>query len=297
MKKLFYLSALTLIYSTACSTNKNKPIATGTFEATEIVLSAENSGTIKQLFTDEGSVVQANDILLVIDTMQLHLKKKQLNASIKALEQRQPSVSIQIAAYNQQISNLLSDKKRIEQLVLDKAMPQKSLDDLIAQIQVIEKQKEALSESLGNSNSGLENEINALFAQLDQLNDQLNRCIVRAPINGTILMKYGEIGELAIPGKALLKIADMQTIYLRAYIQAEQLAELKIGDSLNVSDGMNTATPRTYRGIVSWISNDAEFTPKNILTHNERSNLVYAVKIAIKNDGYLKIGMYGECYK
>ena len=293
--KVKYLSiALAVILFSACN-NKNKEFdASGVFETTEIIVSAKGSGEILQFIISEGQEVDAGQTLGVIDTTQLYWRKVQLLSSGKAMDSRQVNVSVQVAALNEQLATTRREQQRFTQLIKDNAANQKQLDDINAQISTLEKQLAAQTETLKNNNSGITNEQQSLIAQVAQIDDQIKNSIIKSPIKGTILGKYAEAGELAIQGKALFKVADMNNMFLRAYITASQLTELKIGQQVKVFSDMGKSDRREYQGTVTWISDKAEFTPKTIQTRDVRANLVYSVKIAVRNDGYIKKGMYGE---
>ncbi|HOO84107.1 MAG TPA: HlyD family efflux transporter periplasmic adaptor subunit [Prolixibacteraceae bacterium] len=292
MRPFIFFTAVILMLA-SCKDNGEQYDASGTFEATEIMVSSEANGKILQFDVQEGQVLEQLQVVGFIDSMQLHLKKQQLLASMSALKARRPEVSKQIAALEQQIKTAKSEKQRIENLVKANAANQKSLDDVNAQIAVLEKQLTAQKSTLDISNRGISEDLVSMEIQVEQINDQLNKCRIYSPINGTLLVKYAEAGELAMPGKALYKVADLENMTLRAYITSDQLTQLKIGQTVKIYADFGEDT-REYPGTVSWISGKAEFTPKTIQTKNERENLVYAVKIAVKNDGYLKIGMYGQ---
>jgi len=288
------LLIINLLLFSACN-NKNKEYdASGVFETTEIIVSAKGSGEILQFIISEGQEVDAGQTLGVIDTTQLYWRKVQLLSSGKAMDSRQVNVSVQVAALNEQLATTRREQQRFTQLIKDNAANQKQLDDINAQISTLEKQLAAQTETLKNNNSGITNEQQSLIAQVAQIDDQIKNSIIKSPIKGTILGKYAEAGELAIQGKALFKVADMNNMFLRAYITASQLTELKIGQQVKVFSDMGKSDRREYQGTVTWISDKAEFTPKTIQTRDERANLVYVVKIAVKNDGYIKKGMYGE---
>jgi HlyD family secretion protein len=257
------------------------------------MVSSEASGKILHFVAQEGELLQPGNEIVLIDTLQLFLKKQQLLASINALQSRRPEVNKQIAALQQQIATAKSEKQRAENLVKANAANQKMLDDINAQIVVLEKQLAAQKSTLDISNRGISEDVATMEIQVAQLDDQLLKCHIATPINGTLLVKYAQVGELAMPGKVLFKVADMESMILRAYITSDQLTQLKIGQTVKVFADFGEGT-REYTGTVSWVSGKAEFTPKTIQTKNERANLVYAVKIAVKNDGYLKIGMYGQ---
>ena len=283
-----------LIAFSSCGKSTDDFDAAGTFEATEITVSSEAMGRITNFDLVEGQELTENQVVGAIDSIQLYLKKQQLNASSKALNSRKPDIRKQLAAIDQQIETAKTERKRIQNLVTANAVNQKQLDDVNAQIAVLEKQQTALKSSLELTNSSLSGEEEALQLQIDQLEDQLKKCRIVSPIAGTVLTKYAEAGELASPGKALFKVADTKNIILRAYISSDQLTQLKIGQKVQVFSDSGEKDSKQYEGTISWIASKAEFTPKTIQTRDERANLVYAVKIAVKNDGLLKIGMYGN---
>lgn len=278
----------------SCGKSEDEYDAAGTFEATEVTVSAEAMGKITSFDAVEGQEVSENQTLGAIDTVQLYLKKQQLLASQKALISRKPDIKKQLAAVEQQIETAKTEKKRIENLLKANAINQKQLDDVNAQIAVLEKQQTALRSTLELNTNSISGENEALHIQIQQIEDQLAKCRIVSPISGIVLTKYAEKGELASPGKALFKVADVQNIILRAYVSNDQLSKLKLGQKVKVYSDSGESDSKAYEGTVSWISAKAEFTPKTIQTRDERANLVYAVKIAVKNDGLLKIGMYGN---
>jgi len=229
-----------------------------------------------------------------IDTLQLYLKKKQLLSNISATESKRLNESRQVASIQQQISNLQRERKRFKELVKENAANQKQVDDIDYQIMVLQRQLAATSEQIGSNNSSLTGQKGSIAAQIAQLEDQMRNSIITSPIQGTILTKYMEQGEFAAPGKPLFKVGNIQDMKLRAYITADQLTGLKIGQKVKVYADQGKADRKEYQGTVTWISSKAEFTPKTIQTRDERANLVYAVKIAVKNDGLIKEGMYGD---
>jgi HlyD family secretion protein len=278
----------------ACTGESGKYDASGVFEATEIIVSAKETGEILELNLREGDTVTAGSALGVIDTTQLFLKKKQLEASKGAIRARMSNVPKQIASLQQQITTQKQEQKRFENLVSRNAANQKQLDDINAQVVTLEKQLSAQLETLDNGNRGMLYEIASLDAQIEQLNDHIRNSVIRSPTKGTILAMYAERGELAMQGKSLFKFADVSRIFLRAYITADQLNQLKIGQRVTVYSDKGKSDRQAYEGVITWIADKAEFTPKTIQTRNERANLVYAVKIAVHNDGLIKIGMYGQ---
>ncbi|MCK9448020.1 MAG: HlyD family efflux transporter periplasmic adaptor subunit [Bacteroidales bacterium] len=285
---------LIILLFTACNNKNSRYDASGVFETTEIVVSAKANGEILYFDLMEGQEVKLGQSLGLIDTTQLYWRKVQLQSSLKAMDSRQVNVAVQVAVLQEQLTAAHREKERFTQLIKENAANQKQLDDINAQIATLEKQIAAQTETLKNSNSSLINEQQSLLAQMAQIEDQLKNAVIKSPATATVLGKYAEAGELAVQGKALFKLADMENMFLRAYITASQLIELKIGQAVKVFSDMGKSDHREYEGTVSWISDKAEFTPKTIQTRDERANLVYMVKIAVKNDGYIKKGMYGE---
>jgi HlyD family secretion protein len=288
------LILLAFVLLTACNNKKNQADATGVFETKEIIVSAKGSGEIMNFNVEEGETIKAFDLLGYIDTTQLYLKKLQLEMNSKAIRNQFVDIQKQTAALEQQIVTAQTEKTRIVNLLKSEAATSKQLDDINAQISMLEKQLEATKTSMQQSNSGVEDTKSGVAVQIAQINDQIKNSIIQSPIDGTILTKYAEQGELAMQGRPLFKVADLNNMYLRAYITASQLTELKIGQQVKVFSDMGKSDRREYQGTVTWISDKAEFTPKTIQTRDERANLVYAVKILVKNDGYIKKGMYGE---
>ncbi|WP_321519035.1 HlyD family efflux transporter periplasmic adaptor subunit [uncultured Bacteroides sp.] len=287
-------SAIATSLLSACGSRDGKYDATGTFEATEVVVSSEASGKLMEFNVTEGQLLEHGTQVGYVDTVQLYLKKLQLQANTTAVRSRKQDVNKQIAAIKQQIATQEREKNRWENLVKSNAANQKQVDDINAQIAFLQKQLAAQTSTLENSNASVTGESSALEIQIAQLEDQLQKCHISSPIKGTVLSKYAEQGELAVPGKALFKVADTENLFLRAYVTSDQLSKIKIGQSVKVFADFGADNVKEYPGTVSWISNKSEFTPKGIQTKDERANLVYAVKIAVKNRGEIKIGMYGE---
>jgi HlyD family secretion protein len=284
-------TALTVI---ACSSDEKGYDATGTFEATEVTVSAEQSGRIMSLNITEGQEVSGNEQLGLIDTVQLQLKALQLGATKETFEYQKPDIEKQIAATRQQIATAEKEQRRAANLVKDGAANQKQLDDANANVLVLRRQLEAQISSLGKSTRSLTSQSSATEIQRAQIIDQLKKCHISSPIQGTILEKYVECGDFATVGKPLFKVADMKDVYLRAYITSQQLEKVKTGQAVTVFSDYGNNKRKQYKGIITWISEHSEFTPKSIQTEDERADLVYAVKILVKNDGYIKLGMYGE---
>lgn len=289
----FMLIALLALLYTSCSKKDGQYDASGTFEATEVMVSSEVAGRILAFDIREGQVLIANQQVGYIDSLQLSLRKKQLESSIKAVASRRPEVQTQIAVIQQQIATAKTEKQRVENLVAANAANQKQLDDINASIALLEKQLAAQQSTLTSSSQGISDEISTLQVQIEQIEDQLSKSRIINPIDGTVLVKYSEVNELAAPGKPLYKVADMENMIFRAYITSDQLTKVKLGQTLKIYADFGEDR-REYDGVVEWISSKSEFTPKTIQTKDERANLVYAIKLAVKNDDYLKIGMYGE---
>jgi HlyD family secretion protein len=278
----------------SCSGNKNNFDASGSFEADETIISAEVTGVIRRFDLEEGQILTAGQPIGYIDSTLLFLKKKQLESQIRALIGKKPNITIQLSALQSQLKTAETERSRIEKLVAGDAATPKQLDDINAQIEILNKQIEATKSSLDISSEGISNDAEPLQIQMEQLEDQLAKCRLVSPQNGTVLTKIAKVNELATIGKPLYKIADLQNITLRAFITSAQLTQLKIGQKVKVFADFGEKETREYDGVISWISEKSEFTPKTIQTQDERTNLVYAVKITVKNDGYLKIGMYGQ---
>jgi HlyD family secretion protein len=268
--------------------------ATGTFEADEIIVSSEVSGTIEELDIEEGTLVNEGQVLGWIDSTQLHLRKKQLLAQISAILSKRPQIATQLASYRVQLETAERELKRVENLSKAGAATQKQVDDARAQAAVTQRQMEAHRSSLDISSQGLISETLPLSAQVEQVQDQLRRSRIVNPINGTVLNQYSEEHELVTPGKPLYKVADLSSLDLRAYISGNQLPQTKLNQRVTVLVDDGSGGYKEYAGIITWIAGKAEFTPKTIQTKEERADLVYATKVRVKNDGFLKVGMYGE---
>ncbi|KAF0153099.1 MAG: HlyD family secretion protein [Ignavibacteria bacterium] len=297
MKSLFIKIGLVVLLAAVligCGNGIGKFDATGTFESEEIIVSSEATGKLVKLNLNEGSQLKQNEIVALVDTVQLYLKKKQLEASVKAVLSKQPDVNIQLAAVKKQIETAETEKRRIENLVKANAATTKQLDDIDSQLEVLNKQYDAAKSNLTITKTGLQNEALPLLAQIEQIQDQINRSVVKNPIAGTVLTCYTKQNEIAATGKALYKIADLSEMTLRAYINGDQLGEVKLGQKVKVFVDKGNGEQKEMSGEIYWIASKAEFTPKTIQTKDERANLVYAIKVKVTNDGYLKIGMYGE---
>lgn len=323
MKNQKYFSfAIILIGLVACNSNKQEFDATGVFEAEEIVVSSEIGGKLLSFNISEGDVLKAGQEVAQIDCQQVNLQKLQVQASISAMKLRENSADPQIkilrsqvesqktlmVAQKQQLDVLEKERQRFQKLVNAEAAPAKQLDDLVGQIDVLKKQiegtqsqisvlnaqMEAQKEQISIQNRGVLSETQPLQMRIAQIEDQLGRCKVINPKNGTVLVKYANAQEVTGAGKPLYKLADLETMTLRAYISGTQLGRVKVNQPVTVFIDNGKDSYKEMQGIVSWISSKSEFTPKTIQTKDERENLVYAVKIKVKNDGFIKIGMYGE---
>jgi HlyD family secretion protein len=278
----------------ACGNKQNRFDATGSFEAIEVMVSSEAAGRILSLNVTEGQQVAANEQLGAIDSVQLYLSKLQLMQNISSVRSNRPDVKKQIAAITEQIAKQQTERARVRNLLEAGAATQKQLDDIQSAIAVLERQLSAQQSALQNNVSSLDAQSSAIEIQIAQVEDKLSKCVISSPVSGTILAKYTEAGELSITGKPLFKVADLKHVFLRAYLTSAQLAELRIGQTVTVFADFGGDRRKEYKGCITWISEKCEFTPKSIQTKNDRENLVYAVKIAVENDGYIKIGMYGE---
>jgi HlyD family secretion protein len=293
MKK-YKILLLTIMALGACKSKDATYDASGTFEAVETIVAAEASGTINELNLEEGATLQIGQVVGTIDSVQLFLKKKQLQAQINAVLSRKPNVASQTAALYVQLQQAERERDRTANLVKTDAATPKQLDDANAQVAVIKKQIAAQQSTLNINTSSLNEEAVPLQVQIEQLNDQLKKCKIVNEINGTVLTKYAEAKESTMVGKPLYKIAELNVIILRAYLTNTQLQKVKVGQPVKVLVDEGKDAYKTYEGKLEWISSKAEFTPKTIQTKDERANLVYAVKVRVKNDGYLKIGMYAD---
>ena len=278
----------------SCGNNEMEFDATGTFEATEVTVAAEQSGALMHFDINEGDELALGKEVGLVDTTQIWLKIQQAGATKAVYQSQKPDREAQIAAIRQQLAKAKQDQQRYKELVADGAAPSKMLDDATNQVQVLQKQLDAQISSLNTNTNALNKQMEATEVQVDQLRDQLRKCHISTPIAGTVLEKYVEKGEFVATGKPLFKMADTKNMFIRAYVTSAQLKDIKVGQQAKVFADYGDGQKKEYEGTVSWISSKSEFTPKTILTDDERADLVYALKVAIKNDGYVKIGMYGE---
>lgn len=307
MYKLFYALVAASVFA-GCSSKDDDYDASGVFETTETIVSAKGTGEIMSLKAEEGQSVEKGQELGYIDMTQLSLKRRQLeagkeqvNASKTATDSRILDQDRQVASISQQIANQRRELLRFQGLLNDGAATRKQVDDIEYQISVLEKQLSATREQIDASNrsfreqgAGLAAQGCGIDAQTAQVDDQIKNSVITSPVSGIILAKYAEQGEYAVPGKALFKVADVKNMKLRAYITADQLTGIKIGQKAKVYSDAGKTDRKAYDGVITWISDKAEFTPKTIQTRDERANLVYAVKISVENDGLIKRGMYGD---
>ncbi len=298
MKRLQSLTpiifSLFLLFIFGCGAGKGKFDATGTFESEEIIISSEANGKLVRFDVEEGAALKQNQLVGIVDTVQLFLKKKQLEESVKAVLSKQPDITAQLAALDEQIKTASTEKKRIENLVKAGAATTKQLDDVNSQLEVLNKQYDAAKSNLTITKKGLQSETLPLQAQIEQIQDQLSKSRIVNPAEGTVLTRYAKQNEVTGAGKALYKIADLSTMTLRAYVNGDQLGQIKLGQKVKVFVDKGNGDQKEMEGEIYWVSSKAEFTPKTIQTKDERANLVYAIKVKVKNDGYVKIGMYGE---
>ena len=308
MKSSIFFPVLLVFAFVSCGPNGHQFDASGTFEADEVIVSSELNGKLVSFQVQEGDNIAKDSVIGKIDAENLALQKEQVEASIKALGEKTSDVSPQVrmlqdqlAVQQSQLTNMLHERNRIENLLKQDAATGKQLDDIEAQIDVVKKQMSVTQQQIdvqknnvATQNRSILSEGKPLEKRVAQLQDQLNRSNIVNPVSGTVLTKYAQAGEITSAGKALYKIADLTTVNLRAYVTGSQLSLIKLGQPVKVFVDNGSDKYREYQGTITWIADKAEFTPKTIQTKEERANLVYATKIKVKNDGYLKIGMYGE---
>ena len=289
MKQLF--TFLILINLVACNKNNDKADGYGNFEATEVTISAEASGKIEYLNLEEGAIVAPNTQVGLIDTIQLYLSKQQLIASKNTIASKSGNVLSQTAVLNEQLKTTLIEQKRIQNMFAENAATKRQVDEINGKVNVLNEQ----IKSIKTQEAPISNEQKSIDAQIEKINDQIQKCKIINPFQGTVLAKYSEANEITNFGKPLYKLADLTTLTLRVYISEKQLNQIKVGQKVTVKIDTQEDM-KSYPGTISWISSSAEFTPKIIQTKEERANLVYAVKVNVKNDGSLKIGMPAEMW-
>lgn len=289
MKQLF--TFLILINLVACNKNNDKADGYGNFEATEVTISAEASGKIEYLNLEEGAIVAPNTQVGLIDTIQLYLSKQQLIASKNTIASKSGNVLSQTAVLNEQLKTTLIEQKRIQNMFAENAATKRQVDEINGKVNVLNEQ----IKSIKTQEAPISNEQKSIDVQIEKINDQIQKCKITSPFQGTVLAKYSEENEITNFGKSLYKLADLTTMTLRVYISEKQLNQIKVGQKVTVKIDTQEDM-KSYPGTISWISSSAEFTPKIIQTKEERANLVYAVKVNVKNDGSLKIGMPAEMW-
>lgn len=296
MKNSFFLFLLpiALFNMVACTSSEPAFDATGSFEADEIIVSAEVAGIVQQFEASEGSQVKAGAFIGLIDTTLLHFKKQQLLAQLSAIEARKPDATTQLAALHAQWQNASQEMERSKKLLAGQAASVKQVDDLAAQTEQLEKQYKAQVQQLQKSTSALQYEMDAIRWQLEQVEEQLRVSYLACPVDAILLKQFVQRFEMVQPGKPLYKLANLKTLYLRVYLTSDQLAKTRLGQVVKVHTDDGAGGMQQTEGKIMWVSDKAEFTPKSIQTKDERANQVYAVKIAVVNNGTLKIGMYGQ---
>lgn len=292
-KQIFYVATAAALLALGSCTDRSREFdACGQIEATEVLVSAEANGRIIALQVTEGDKLTAGEVVGVIDSVQTYLQKEELVRKRSNTQTKWVDIDRQLASQYTQLNKLKSDRERYQALEAKDAATRKQVDDLVSQIAVTEREIAAQRQNYERNNAGIREELALYDVQIAEKDDQLSKCRIVAPIDGTVLTKFAEAGELVTSGKSLFKLADLKQVYVRAYLTTAQLAEVKLGDTVQVTIEDGTDKPRTYEGRLVWIADEAEFTPKNIQTKDERADLVYAAKIALDNDGYLKLGMY-----
>lgn len=292
MKKIFIF--ITFLIITGCSSGEIKTHASGVFETDDVIISSKSMGEITALNVNEGDMLQKGTLVGQIDSTQLQLQKKTLENAIVSAESKIVNVEVQLAPLDEEVNKYKQEVERFKRLVASNATNKKQLDDVTSAFNATRKQREATYDTLTKSNTVILNEINGLKIQIAQIDDNIKKSLIYAPMDGMVLTKYANAFEFAQMGKPLFKMADISTLILRAYVTGDILTQVKVGDEAKIFADFGKNNIKEYTGKITWISEKAEFTPKTIPTRDERSNLVYAVKITVQNDGYLRKGMYGE---
>lgn len=291
---LSLITATVLLTLNSCRSGKDAFDASGSFEAVEYLISSEVSGKVNSVLLEEGNTLDSGQKVLFIDSVQLVFKREQLQAQLESLLRRKPDIPVQLSSLRQQLQTAESERNRISKLVAGNAAPQKQLDDATAAIELIRRQIHAQESALSGTSNGADADVKGVSAQIAQIEDQISKCIIINPVRGTVLGKYIEPFEIASPGRALYKIADLRTMTLRAYVSGDQLPGIKLNQVVTVATDNGKGGFNELKGAIVWISDKAEFTPKTVQTKNERADMVYAIKVRVPNDGTLKIGMYGQ---
>ena len=288
-----FSTAILLLFS--CSNKYGEADAYGSFEAAdEIIVSAEGNGKIIESKLEEGQRMTAGQYVGLIDTLQLYLQKQQLNAQIEGMLAQRTDIPMQVKALQEKLRGMLNEKKRLESLLQSNAATNKQMDDINTEIQVVRSQLDATRSTLTVQNKSVLSQIDALQFQISSLEDGIQKSLIRSPINGVVMKKYVNRHELIGTGRPIFKIANLEKMTLKVYVTEDQLSSLKLGGDCEVRIDKKDGEMKLYKGKIKWISGESEFTPKMIQTKNERVNLVYAVKIAVINDGDIKIGMPGD---
>lgn len=291
--RIYMLSAALLMAAVSCRNIGSEYDAEGYFESTEVTVSSEATGRILYFDVQEGDAVGAGMQVGCVDTVQLYLSRQQLLLSSESVLSNRPDISTQVQGLKEQIKAAEREKDRVSRLLADGAATQKQMDDLDARLSLLQVQLEAQETALRNSVTSIDAQSSSIDMQIAQVEDRLAKCRIISPVSGTILTKYAEAGEFTAAGRPLFKVADLDKVYLRAYVTSAQLSGISLGQSVKVYSDYGKGHTKEYDGKVTWIASESEFTPKNIQTDDERKNLVYAIKIAVKNDGLIKLGMYG----
>ncbi len=277
----------------SCNANKGEYDAEGYFETVEVTVSSEANGRILYMDVEEGMPVEAGKVLGCIDTVQLYLNMLQLMKSEESVLNSRPDIDKQLDAMKEQLNTLRHEKERVENLLADGAATRKQMDDIEAEEAVLVKRIDAQESALAKSVASIDAQSSGIAIQIAQVKDRIEKCRIKSPVSGTVLTKYAEEGEFASAGRPLFKVADLSRVYLRVYVTSARLSDIAIGQQVRVWSDYGRGYEKEYPGTIVWISDQSEFTPKNIYTDDERKNLVYAVKIAVENDGLIKLGMYG----
>lgn len=288
------LSAIGIMVFFSCGKEEQRADAYGNFETTSTVISAESNGKLLSLNVEEGQLMEAGQLVAVIDTTALVLQKQQLLSRINAIRSKTQDPGPQIDVLKEQKQTLLHEQQRVKNLLANQAATPKQLDDITSQIAIVDKQIDAAKRQAGIANTGILSEIEPVRTQIDVLEEQIKKCYLYNPVKGTVLTKLAEPSEIVAFGKPLYRIANLETLTLRAYVSGDQLGSVMVGQQVEVLTDGPDGTMERQTGTVSWVSETSEFTPKTIQTKAERVNLVYAIKIMVKNDGSLKIGMPAE---
>lgn len=295
MKSVHILSSaavLCAVIAASCSDRERDFDACGQVNATEVVVSAESSGRIISLGIEEGDRIARGECVGAIDSLQTYLLMRELEERKRNAASRLVDIDRQLAAQTARLATLEKDLDRYKSLLEKDAGTAKQVDDTESQIAVTRREMAAQKQTYERNNEGVAGEMDIYDVQIAQKRDQLDKCRIVSPVGGTVLVQYAEEGETVTSGKPLFKVADMDDVYVKAYFTTAQLSQVRLGDVVKVVAEDGTDNPRQYEGKVTWISEEAEFTPKNIQTKDERADLVYAVKVSVRNDGFLKLGMY-----